>query len=129
MLTTIIFQAQSFLIVALLIYGVSKNKQRFLHVKIMRSAIIWDLLLVAQIELSRSAINTASKAATNHWLLNFHISLAVSTVLMYFVMLYTGKQLLNGNEAIRKKHKVLGILRLTLRVSTLITSNLIRGLV
>jgi hypothetical protein len=129
MTSTIIFQAQAVLIVALLFYGVSKRKIKYLHMKIMKTAIIWDLLLVVQIELTRSAINTASKAMTNPWLLNFHISIAVSTVLLYFVMFYTGTKLANGHEPIRKYHKILGVITLTLRVSTLITSNLIRGLV
>jgi hydrogenase-4 membrane subunit HyfE len=128
MTSTIIFQVQSFLIVALMLYGVSKRKVRYLHVKIMRTVIIWDLLLVAQIELTRSAINTASKAMENHWLLNVHISFAVSTVLLYFAIMFTGQKLLKGNEEIRKYHKVLGVTTLTLRILTLITSNLIRGL-
>jgi hypothetical protein len=55
-MSSIIFQAQSILIVALLIYGVYHRKNRYRHVKIMKSAIIWDLLLVAQIELNRGAI-------------------------------------------------------------------------
>lgn len=124
-MSSIIFQVQSFLIVALLIYGVYNRKNRFKHIKIMKFAIIWDLLLVAQIELNRGAINTASKAMTNPTILNIHISLAVSTVLLYILVGITGYKLNNGNESIRKLHKPLGIFTLTTRIATLITSNLI----
>ncbi len=91
----------------------------------MKTAILWDLLLVAQIELTRSAIVTASKAMDNPAILNIHISLAVSTVLLYGIVFYTGQKLTKGNESIRKYHKSVGIITLTTRVATLITSYLI----
>ncbi|MGK0368046.1 MAG: hypothetical protein ACI9QD_001186, partial [Thermoproteota archaeon] len=47
---------------------------------------------------------------------------AVSSVLLYFVMLYTGGKLLKGDNSIRSKHKFFGITCATLRVLTLITS-------
>ena len=106
-------------------YGISQRKIRFKHVKTMKIVIFWDLLLVAQIELTRQAINTASKAMTNPMILNIHISLAVSTVLLYFTMLYTGTKLNNGDETIRKWHKPLGVTTAVIRVLTLITSNMI----
>jgi hypothetical protein len=124
-MSSVIFQAQSFLIVALMIYGVYHRRNRFKHVKIMKTVIIWDLLLVAQIELTRGAINTASKAMTNPVILNIHISLAVSTVLLYVLIGITGTKLKNGNEGLRKVHKGVGIITLTTRIATLITSNLI----
>lgn len=124
-MSSVIFQAQSFLIVALMIYGVYHRRNRFKHVKIMKTVIIWDLLLVAQIELTRGAINTASKAMTNPVILNIHISLAVSTVLLYVLIGITGTKIKNGNEGLRKVHKGVGIITLTTRIATLITSNLI----
>lgn len=120
-----IFQIQSFLVVGLLLFGVSKRREKYRHMKIMKLAIVWDLLLVAQIELSRQAINTASKASTNPAIMNIHISLAVSTVLLYFVMFYTGNKLAKGDESIRKWHKPIGITTLGIRLLTLITSNMI----
>lgn len=91
----------------------------------MKSAIIWDLLLVAQIELTRGAVEKASKVMSNPTILNIHVSLAVSTVLLYLLVWITGTKLKNGNEGIRSIHKPLGILTLTTRIATLITSNLI----
>lgn len=125
MSSTIIFQIQSILIVSLMLYGVYHRKTRYKHIKIMKTAIIWDLLLVAQIELTRSAILKASKVTENPQILNIHVSLAVSTVLLYAVVFITGKKLRDGNEGIRKIHKPIGILTLTTRIATLITSNLI----
>lgn len=91
----------------------------------MKVAIIWDLLLVLQIELSRGAIAKASKAMTNPWLLNFHVTIAVTTVLLYFVLGITGTQLNKGKNNLRPWHKKLGVLALTLRTLTLITSYLV----
>lgn len=120
-----IFQIQSSLIILLIFYGIYHRKNRFKHVKTMKLCIAWDLLLVAQIELTRGAIIKASQALTNTAILNIHVSLAVSTVLLYFVMLYTGTRLKNNDESIRKLHRFLGLTTLTLRLSTFITSFLV----
>lgn len=124
-MSSIIFQVQSFLIVGLLFYGVYNRKIKYKHMKIMKAAIIWDLLLVAQIELNRGAIMKASKVVSNPTILNIHVSLAVSSVLLYGIIYYTGTKLSKGDEKIRKWHKGLGIVTLTTRILTLITSNLI----
>ena len=126
-MSTIIFQVQSILIVALLLYGVSKRKNRFIHMKIMKVAIIWDLLLVGQIEPTRSTITTASKALENPMILNIHISLAVSSVLLYAFVWYAGAKLNNGDEGKRKWHKYFALTALVTRVLTLITSFLIES--
>ena len=126
-MSSIIFQVQSILIVSLLFYGVYHRRNKYKHVKIMKTAIIWDLLLVAQIELTRGAIMKASKVITNPALLNIHVSLAVSTVLLYGFVFYTGSKLNNGQENFRPKHKFLGLLTLTIRVLTLITSFLVNN--
>lgn len=116
-----IFQIQSSIIVLLMIFGVLKRKHRNLHVKTMASVIIWDLILVLQIELTRGAINKASKAPTNPMILNIHVALAVSTVLMYFFMIFSGRKILKNNGD-RTKHKVAGITTVVLRMATYITS-------
>ena len=63
-------QLQSFCIVLLMAIGIAVHRRRKLHVKIMGFAMIWDILLILQIELSRSAILKASKAITNTMILN-----------------------------------------------------------
>lgn len=125
MSTALIFQLQSTIIVILMLYGFSQRSKRYRHMKMMKTAIIWDLLLIVQIELSRGAIIKASNAITNSMILNIHVSLAVSTVLLYGLIFYTGNRLSKGDESIRKFHKPIGYLTLTTRLATFITSFLI----
>lgn len=125
MSSTIIFQVQSILIVALILFGVYHRKSRYKHVKIMKTAILWDLLLIAQIQMNRGAVEKASKVMDNPMILNIHVSLAISTVLLYILIGISGTKLKNGNESIRSVHKRIGILTLTTRIATLITSTLI----
>lgn len=120
--TAIIFQIQSFLILSLILIGVYFRKHRKTHIKFMLTAIIWDILLILQIELNRNAIAKASKAVSNTMILNIHVSLAVLTVLFYFAMLYTGKKFIGGDSSIRPLHRKLGWTTVTLRILTFATS-------
>lgn len=117
-----LMQAQSVCIVLLMTAGIAYRRNRAKHVRIMSIALIWDVLLILQIELSRSAILKASKAFDNAIALNIHVSIAVSTVIMYAFMVYTGRGLLSGNNQMRKKHKLLGWVTFSMRILTLITS-------
>ena len=119
---TWLMQSQSLCIVLLMVAGIVVRRRRKLHVKIMSFAMIWDVILILQIELSRSAILKASKAMTNALALNVHVSIAVSTVILYGFMVYTGRKLLNGENSIRPRHKVLGWTTFSLRVLTFVTS-------
>lgn len=120
--TSVIFQLQSFIVLALIYLGVYVRKKRALHVKIMSSAIIWDVLLILQIELSRSAIIKASKVLTNPMLLKIHLFFAIGSVILFVAMIITGRKLLAGNDSIRPLHKKLGWTTVTFRTMTLITS-------
>ncbi len=117
-----VFQIQSTLIVLLMSLGIIKRKNRKLHVPIMLTAIVWDIILVLQIEFTRSAIAKASKAVENSTILNVHVALALTTVLFYFVMLHTGRKLLKGDSRIRSKHALIGKITYLLRLATYITS-------
>jgi len=117
-----LMQAQSLCIVLLMLLGIFKRRQRQLHVKIMSLAMIWDVLLILQIELSRSAILKASKAISNPMMLNIHVSIAVTTVVMYGFMIYTGRALLSGRNEVRNKHKLLGYSTFFMRILTFVTS-------
>jgi uncharacterized membrane protein YozB (DUF420 family) len=119
---TWLMQTQSFLIVALMIYGITQHKTRLKHVKIMSTAMIWDVILILQIELSRSAILKASKAMSNPMFLNIHVSIAVTTVLFYIAMVFTGRKVLAGDQSILKRHRLLGRITMALRVLTFATS-------
>ncbi|MBA2404685.1 MAG: hypothetical protein H0V66_07930 [Bdellovibrionales bacterium] len=119
---TWLMQSQSLCIVLLLVAGIIVRRRRQLHVKIMSVGMIWDVILILQIELSRSAILKATKAMTNPVILNIHISIAVATVILYGFMVYTGRKMLSGDVKIRPKHKVLGWTTLAMRILTFITS-------
>lgn len=115
-------QGQSLAILILIIVGIFYRRRRTLHVRIMSVAMIWDVILILQIELSRSAILKASKAMTNTTLLNIHVTIAVTTVVFYALMVYTGRRLLAGQVQIRPKHRILGYSTLVLRILTFVTS-------
>lgn len=118
----LLMQVQSACIVLLMIAGIVVRRRRQLHVRIMSAAMIWDIILILQIELSRSAILKASKAITNTTALNVHVTIAVTTVILYAFMVYTGRALLAGKNEIRQKHKFLGYTTFAMRVLTFITS-------
>mgnify|MGYP006189615613 CR=1 FL=1 len=115
-------QLQSLCIVLLMIIGIYFRRRRSLHIKIMSTAMIWDVILILQIELSRSAIVKASNALGNAMALNIHVTIAVSTVLLYGLMVYTGRALMNGKNEFRKRHKILGYTTFCMRVLTFVTS-------
>jgi hypothetical protein len=117
-----LMQSQSLCIVLLMLAGILARRNRKIHIRIMSLAMFWDILLILQIELSRSAILKASKALNNPMALNIHVSIAVSTVILYAFMIYTGRALLSGHTEIRQKHKILGYTTFCMRVLTLITS-------
>ena len=117
-----LMQSQSLCIVLLMLAGILVYRNRKLHVRVMSVAMIWDVLLILQIELSRSAILKASKAVDNPIMLNIHVSIAVSTVILYALMVYTGRALLAGRTEIRHKHKILGYSTFLMRILTFITS-------
>lgn len=125
-MSVIIFQTQSILIVALLLFGVFQVKRAVknitLHKKIMKAAMLWDVILILQIELTRGAIAKASKVMDNSSLLNIHVSLAISTVLLYIFVYMTGQKVASGQKKYFKRHKLLGAITLTTRIATLITS-------
>lgn len=122
MSTALIFQVQSFLILTLMGVGIYFKRNRSLHVKIMGSAIAWDVLLILQIELSRSAIVKASKAMSNTMMLNIHVSLAVLCVLFYIAMVLSGRKILAGDNQYRSRHKLMGMITFVIRILVFVTS-------
>lgn len=121
-LSAIIFQSQSTIIVLLMLIGIFFRKRRQIHVKIMSLVIAWDVLLILQIELNRSAIAKAAEVAKNTSMLNIHVSIAVATVLLYVAMVWSGRKLLKGENHMRFHHKMLGISTLIMRLLTYATS-------
>ena len=122
MTSAVIFQIQSFIIVALFFIGYYYRILERRHIKFVATAIVWDLALILQIELSRGAIDKATKAMTNPVILNVHIALAITAVLLYFFMIYTGLKLKKRDESVRNIHRRAGKLVLVIRTLVLITS-------
>ncbi len=117
-----LMQVQSFCILLIMLIGVYFRRQRTKHIKLMSAAMIWDVVLILQIELSRSAIVKASKALSNTTALNIHVSIAVATVVLYIFMIQSGRKLLAGELTIRPRHRMLGWTTLTMRILTFVTS-------
>ena len=88
----------------------------------MITVLTWDILLILQIELTRGAVEKASKALVNPMLLNIHVSFAVSSVVFYILLIYTGRKLLAGDNSIRPRHRFFGWTAFALRTLTLVTS-------
>jgi hypothetical protein len=59
---------------------------------------------------------------TNTLALNIHVTIAISTVVLYAFMVYTGRKLLAGQNEIRPRHKFLGWTTLAMRILTFVTS-------
>ena len=122
MSSAVVFQIQSILIYSLMIFGITKRKNRKVHVPVMSAVLIWDVILILQIELGRGAVEKASKAVINPMLLNIHVTFAVLSVVFYVLLVFTGRALLKGNALARPRHRVFGWTAFALRTLTLITS-------
>ena len=122
MTSALVFQIQSIIIYSLMIYGITKRKNRKIHVPVMSAVLILDVILILQIELGRSAVEKAAKAVTNSMLLNVHVTFAVLSVVFYVLLVFTGRKLLRGENSIRARHRLFGWTAFALRTLTLITS-------
>jgi len=123
--SAVILQIQSAIILLLMhigVYIILKKKNRLLHAKCMGIAIAWDIILILQIELTRGAIAKAIKVPTNPIILNIHVGMALTCVLLYFVMIYSGRKILKGDKQLLKLHRFSGALALTLRTLVFFTS-------
>ena len=127
---TWLMQLQSLLILVLLVFGVQvvrKTRHRKRHVKIMSLAMLWDIFLILQIEISRGAVLKASRALENPLALNIHVSIALMTVVFYGLMIFSGTKVLHGDMTSFKRHRLLGRITLIMRTLTLATSFLVVG--
>lgn len=122
-MSAIAFQIQSSIIIFIMILGVLKAKRnRKLHIRLMSFAIAWDLILILQIELTRHAVEKAISVSNNSLLLNIHLCLAISTVVLYGYLIFLGRKILKGQNSYLPTHRKLGKITLILRILTYITS-------
>jgi hypothetical protein len=122
MTTAYIFQIQSALIFSLLCLGIALRKQRTKHVPVMATVMLWDIILILQIELNRGAVEKAVKAISNPMMLNIHVAIAISCVVLYGILLFTGRKLLQNDFKVKKLHRTIGWTTFVMRLLTLITS-------
>lgn len=113
--------AISAIILAMFFYGISlRLKNEKLHAKWMFVVMGLDLSLVAYLAFFREVLTKINGGMPA--LLVVHLFFALSTVLLYFVVAYSGIKLQKGAESFRPKMKRFGRLLIVARVSTLITS-------
>ncbi len=122
MSSQVFFQIQSSFILLLMYIGIYYRQFPTRHVKLMVITIAWDLILILQIELSRGAIKKAAHSVVNPTFLTIHISIAVSTVLLYFGMIYTGRKMLQKDYSVHKAHRLMGKTTVMFRTATYVTS-------
>lgn len=107
-------------IVLTLAVGLAMRRDRSKHPWIMLTAFVADLSLVAYLELTRSAVATAVKFDSR--ILNFHVAVAVGTVLLYLVLVPSGYKLWKGKGGSRLFHKRAAALFVVLRLLTYVTA-------
>lgn len=123
MFMTIFFQFQSFCIFSLMIYGVSVSRKRKWHIKIMTASMIWDLLLILQLQYEREAVQGAIRSFTVfNYPLWIHLFFACCSLILYIVMISLGRSLLGGKREILKQHRFFGWVTLSFRFLTFVTS-------
>ena len=113
---------QSLLALLLLYTGVYLRRKRTAHVATMVTTIVFDLAIIAQIELNQGAVDKASRFVSNPAILNVHVTLAISYVLLLIPVVYTGLGLLRGKNFLRSYHKRLALIVVPLRTLVFITS-------
>lgn len=118
----VFLQMQSFFALALMFTGVYFRNKRSLHIKIMLTTIILDLLIIAELVFFRNATGKAMRFVSNPLALNIHVFLAITYTLLLVVILVTGYRLYRGQESIRKYHKAIGITTVIARILVFVSS-------
>lgn len=114
-LSSILLQVQSILIFILLIYTSLQFKSPNDYLSLIKYVIIWDLLLVIQIEVKKYFINKEIKTLNKPFILKFHLALAVITVILYLANLYM-------TYSVNNYFELIVFLTIVFRFGTLITS-------
>lgn len=110
---------QALVPLSVIFVGFLYRRRSRIHVPIMVTAILLDLVMIIQLEVNRHVVAKAAEAVTP--LLKFHIAVALSTVLVYLVMIVTGTLMLRGKK-LRRPHKMLGFYVLLSRTVVSITA-------
>lgn len=111
-------------VLALILCGLwfrKRNPQ--IHLRLMVSAFIADVLLVLYIEFTRHAVETvAAKVRPMIW---FHAGVSLAVLFCYVAMILLGRPMLTGRYETRKLHFAVGIAFVVLRSLNYVTSYLV----
>ncbi len=114
----------SSLVVALLAVGLwFRHRRPQLHLRVMISAFVVDLLLVLYIEIWRHAVEKV--VARVNPLLWFHAAVSLAVLLCYVAMIVLGRGVLAGQANSRKWHFAVGVTFVTLRSLNYVTSYMV----
>lgn len=116
----------STIVLLLIAAGVYYRKRTHLHLGLMTSAFVLDVVMVLWIELTRHAVEkTVNPEHHTGALLWFHIAVSVGVLVAYVWQIELGRRLLRGLAATRGLHIKLGATFCTLRLLNYVTSFLI----
>ena len=111
------------LILVLIFVGVSLRKDRKIHVPIMITSFVLDMVSVVYLEMNRQVVHEAFTHLSER-IMQIHLFFAVGTLLGYAVALYTGRKLLKG-ATIFWVHRLNAVCFLFCRTGIFVTSFLV----
>ena len=85
-----------------LLAGYALRRRRWLHVPLALTGITLDLMLVAYLQLTRSAVQTAMSFSLGV-MEQIHIANSSIALLLYFPILYLGGRLILGRATLRQR--------------------------
>ena len=119
------------LVVAGLAYGLSRRREAAIHMKIMTTCFVVDLLNVILVEVTARATSGESQGAVEQGLrsfwndpvsvLNFHIVVSVASIVCYIIAIRTGRRLFRTGEG-RGTHRKNAVVFIVTRLASFVTS-------
>ncbi len=110
-------------VLAAIAVGIHYRHRRKIHIPIMLSCFVLDVINLVVIELNRGAIKKAIATATTggDWILKFHISVSVIFLVCYVIAIITGIRLHRTGKG-RATHRKNAAVFLLARVLNYVTS-------
>ena len=119
------------LVVAGLAYGLSRRREAAIHMKIMTTCFVVELLNVILVEVTARATSGESQGAVEQGLrsfwndpvsvLNFHIVVSVASIVCYIIAIRTGRRLFRTGEG-RGTHRKNALVFIVTRLASFVTS-------